>query len=183
VPARNSLRRQVKKLSPEERIGFFTDKINSGAHARAHSSVSASYAGAGQYTIPVAIKEKLNEETGDVEIEVGGIKARSGFARNKSGAKATKLADDVLANLTTDPGVYSAMQSIEGKEFSPPDVFDALGNRLTWDMLTENGSKTQFACAAVVEVQILGEDSAGCAFMAMLTRGRQVQTRLSRSLQ
>ena len=111
---------------------------------------------AGQYTIPVAIKEKLNDETGEVETEVGGIKARSGFARAKTGAKAEKLAEDVQANLTTDPGVYSAMQNIEGKEFSPPDVFDALGNRLTWDMLTEKGTKTQFACAAVVEVQILG---------------------------
>lgn len=111
---------------------------------------------AGQYTIPVAIKEKLNDETGEVETEVGGIKARSGFARAKTGAKAEKLAEDVQANLTTDPGVYSAMQNIEGKEFSPPDVFDALGNRLTWDMLTDKGSKTQFACAAVVEVQILG---------------------------
>lgn len=130
----------------------------------------------------MAIKEKLNEETGDVEIEVGGIKARSGFARNKSGAKASKLADDVQANLTTDPGVYSAMQSIEGKEFSPPDVFDALGNRLTWDMLTENGSKTQFACAAVVEVQILGAEDALGALRLPCLRARQVQTRSSRSL-
>ena len=84
---------------------------------------------AGQYTIPVAIKEKLNDETGEVETEVGGIKARSGFARAKTGAKAEKLAEDVQANLTTDPGVYSAMQNIEGKEFSPPDVFGAIQSR------------------------------------------------------
>lgn len=132
-------RAQLKKMSPEERTAWVLNKINEG-----------------DWTVPINVSQEVDDETGAISFKELGIKARSGFGRTKKGATGADYAKAVAENITTDPGVLAAAEAQDGKEFSPPDMYDAVGNRIPWKDLTEGGTLTRFSFAGVVEVQLLG---------------------------
>lgn len=150
---------QLKKMSTEERIDWVVNKINEG-----------------DWTIPINVSQEVDDETGAISYKNVGIKARSGFGRTKKGATGADYAKAISENITNDPGVLAAAEAQDGKEFSPPDMYDAIGNRLTWRDLTENGTLTRFSFAGVVEVQLLGfnkieqKSSASKSFATMPTK-------------
>lgn len=132
-------RAQMKKMSPAERVKWVLQKIDDG-----------------DYAIPVAQRQDVNDETGEVSYEITALKARSGFARTKKGGTGASYAKDVAANITNDTGVVSATEAIDGKEFSPPSVSDAIGNPIPWSRLTEGGTQTRVSFAGIMEIQLLG---------------------------
>lgn len=132
-------RAALKNMSAEERVQWVVGKIDEG-----------------DYAIPVAQREDVNDETGAVTYEITAIKARSGFARTKKGATGEAFAAEVRKNITNDPGVVAASEAIEGKEFSPPPVTDAIGNPIPWYRLTNDGTLGRFSFAGIVEIQLLG---------------------------
>jgi hypothetical protein len=130
---------QLKKMSTEERIAWVVTKINEG-----------------DWSIPINVSQEVDDDTGAISYKNVGIKARSGFGRTKKGATGADFARAVSENITNDPGVIAAAEAQDGKEFSPPDMYDAVGNRLSWSDLTDKGSLNRFSFAGVVEVQLLG---------------------------
>lgn len=150
---------QLKKMSLEQRIEWVINKINEG-----------------DWSIPINVLQEVDDDTGAISYKNVGIKARSGFGRTKKGATGADYARAVSENITNDPGVLAAAEAQDGKEFSPPDMYDAIGNRIPWKDLTEGGTLTRFSFAGVVEVQLLGfnkieqKSSASKSFATMPTK-------------
>ena len=122
-----------------------------------HSLLSITHVlSTGDYTIPVAQTEEMNEETEEIKYDVTAFKARSGFTRTAKGATPEELTADIAANLTNDAGVLSVAESLVNQTFSPPRVSDAIGNTIEWSELTEGGTKTRVRFAGILEIQLLG---------------------------